>query len=75
MTIPTLDQPIQQLIKQLDRQLGKGTLMRLGDAKHLQIATLSTAIPDLDAGFGWRLRFWQWLGWNIPLISGAVGIY
>lgn len=52
MTIPTLDQPIQQLIKQLDRQLGKGTLMRLGDAKHLQIATLSTAIPDLDAVLG-----------------------
>jgi recombination protein RecA len=40
------------LIKQLDRQLGKGTLMRLGDAKHLQIATLSTTIPDLDAVLG-----------------------
>lgn len=52
MTIPTLDQPIQQLIKQLDRQLGKGTLMRLSDAKHLQIAPLSTAIPDLDPVLG-----------------------
>jgi recombination protein RecA len=48
MTISTLDQPIQQLIKQLARQLGKSTLMRLSDAKHLQIATLSTAISDLD---------------------------
>ncbi len=48
MNVSTLDKPIQQLIKQLDRQLGKGTLMRLSDAKHLQIATLSTAISDLD---------------------------
>lgn len=52
MNLSTLDKPIQQLIKQLDRQLGKGTLMRLGDAKHLQIETLSTGIPELDAVLG-----------------------
>lgn len=52
MNLSTLDKPIQQLIKQLDRQLGKGTLMRLGDAKHLQIATLSTGIPELDTILG-----------------------
>jgi recombination protein RecA len=52
MTISTLDKPIHQLIQRVDRQLGKGTLMRLGDAKHLQIETLSTRIPELDAILG-----------------------
>jgi recombination protein RecA len=55
MNVSTLDKPIHQLIQHLDRQLGKGTLMRLGDAPHFQIATLSTGIPELDAvlGKGW----------------------
>jgi recombination protein RecA len=52
MTHSTVDQSVQKLIQQIDRQHGYGTLIRLGDTQRLKVKTLELGIPKLDAILG-----------------------
>lgn len=45
-------QVVNNAIAMLEKQFGKGSVMRLGDAKHIQIATISTGSISLDNALG-----------------------
>lgn len=43
---------LDRVIARINRDYGAGSVMRLGDAPHLSIATFSTGVPDLDIALG-----------------------
>ena len=43
---------LKEAIGQIEKQFGKGAVMRLGENSHMQVDTISTGILSLDVALG-----------------------
>jgi recombination protein RecA len=46
------DQALEAAVSQIERQFGKGAIMKMGDASHVDIDSVSTGALSLDLGLG-----------------------
>jgi len=46
------DKALQAALGQIERQFGKGTVMRMGDREHVKIPAISTGSLGLDVALG-----------------------
>ena len=51
-TLEEKQQVVANAVSMLEKQFGKGAIMKLGDAKHIQIETIPTGSVSLDAALG-----------------------
>ena len=46
------DKALEQVLADIEKQFGKGAIMKLGDQKHMEIDTVSTGSLSLDLALG-----------------------
>ncbi len=49
---PERDKALGLVLNQIERNFGKGSIMRLGDASRMRVETISTGAPTLDLALG-----------------------
>ena len=50
---PNKEKALQAALGQIERQFGKGTVMRMGDREHVVMPSISTGSLGLDGGNLW----------------------
>ena len=48
------DKALNLVLGQIERNFGKGSIMRLGDASRMRVETVSTGALTLDLALDWR---------------------
>ena len=61
------DKAVAAALQQIEKQHGKGAVMRLGDSTRTPVAAISTGCLGLDLAFSARLRLAAW-----PAASAAA---
>ena len=46
------DKALEQVLSDIEKQFGKGSIMKLGDNKHLKVDVISSGVLSLDIALG-----------------------
>ena len=46
------DKALEQVLNDIEKQFGKGSIMKLGDNKHLKVDVVSSGVLSLDIALG-----------------------
>ncbi len=46
------DKALEEVMAEIEKQFGKGAIMKLGDESHMEIETISTGSLSLDVALG-----------------------